>query len=594
VSWWATSQGWGPPPLSPLLPALLNGTAVLLCLALGAAWFMGWRRWPERLAGLTVAVVAMYQSTAMMLALSGTPWGTMGLLRDKQFRTQAVSRFSEHLGNVDHSFQGLPGHYPPLIPWLEARLAPLLGLEAWQVVKPGELVLAALVPLLAYVFWRRVVPAPVAAAVVAGTSLFSADLFKPDQWLVLTVVVPWWLEAFRRSTRPGVRPWPPWFHGVIAGLLLTVFTFYFLPLAVATVVGLVIDLWRRRHWRAALGQPVVIVVVGLLVSSWYWWPLVSLRLQGAPMENYQLGWFGRQHTDIVSPLDEGAVGLVMAGGIVFLVATVRQRLSQGLLLAGFSGYAVLGGGLVLTAFGVPMLVFKAVDYITFIMLAAGILGIIRLGSALVRRRDEAVRAVAVASVVVLLALVSLTGASKFTDSWTTGEAVVGAHATRLPDGSLPRHGETAVDQLGRAMGSPDGTDAILNALRVGPRDEPVLLVDSRYVVLFATTTVHPFVVWSRSYSNPFGQFDERIAMVRELSQRDPEGIVELAEDNPYDEIEGLVLRKDDDGWVYRYRTHHFPRGTVNREVRFRPEQFDHPHWEVEELESTVVVRADPS
>src|SRR4051794_4449180 len=171
------------------------------------------------------------------VGLHGTRWGFGSMASDAGFRTQTVTRYAETGSLVDYGYRGLPAYYPPGLPWVEGRLAHLLGVPGWTMLRPTEIVLAILIPLLAFVCWRRVLPGMPAALVVVGTTLAAAAPAKPDEWLVLAVVVPWWLEAARGVRRSELRAWPPWRHGVLLGVLLLVHTYWFLPLGLATVIG---------------------------------------------------------------------------------------------------------------------------------------------------------------------------------------------------------------------------------------------------------------------------------------------------------------------------------------------------------------------
>ncbi len=64
-----------------------------------------------------------------------------------------------------------------------------------------------------------------ASAVAALVSIWTAHPQKPDEWLVLSCLLPWWLLAVRDARAPGVRRWPAWRLGVVLGLLLLVHTY---------------------------------------------------------------------------------------------------------------------------------------------------------------------------------------------------------------------------------------------------------------------------------------------------------------------------------------------------------------------------------
>jgi galactan 5-O-arabinofuranosyltransferase len=598
--WWAADNADLPSPLSSLNVALLNGAATLLTLGLGVGWAIWGRRWPRLLADLTVVAVACFAAGSLLLILSGTPWGLWGLFGDQAFRNEAVTRFVQHLGSADYAYLGLPAHYPPLVPWLEARAANLVGVPGWHMVKYGEVVLAALVPLLSYALWRRVVAPPVAAAVVTFTTLVVAEYNKIDQWIALALLVPWWLDAFRDARRPDVRRIPAVVHGLIAGVLLTSYTFYFIPMAMATVAGLGLDIARRRAWLSSVLRMAIIVVVGLVVSAWYWWPFLRMRLAGVPFEDFQTRWFAEKHAEVVSPLEISVVGLLAVAGLVYLAAGgFRRRLGEGLLLTVLAGYIVLAGGLVITALGNPILAFKTTAFVVYVSSAAGIVGICHLGRvvggwAAGRGAAQRVAEVPQRAAAALLTLVCLAAALWFVNNWGQGQTVTFAHARTLPDGTQPTHADELTEEdeeaLPYGMMPPLSVDSILALLDTDPDDTPVLVTDR--VDLLATTATHPFVTWMSIYSNPFGQFDDRVNFLKELSRTDdPADFAERARDNPYDAIDGFVLTRGGGGWVLRVRVDDFPDGGMMERIVFDLDQFDRTVWDVRRFGDTVVVDA---
>ena len=210
---------------------------------------------PVRAAHTVVAAAGAILAGNGTLALHGTAWGFTGLYSDAGFRTQAVTRFADSPALADYAYRGLFAYYPPALPWLEGRLAALTGTSGWAVMKPVELLLCALVPLLSWLLWRRVLPDLSAAVVAAAVSVATIVATKPDEWLVLVLALPWWLELARGARRPGVRPWPAAVHGLVVGLLLLFHTYFFVPLALASVLGVLVDLLLRRPVTQPPGRP---------------------------------------------------------------------------------------------------------------------------------------------------------------------------------------------------------------------------------------------------------------------------------------------------------------------------------------------------
>jgi hypothetical protein len=81
-----------------------------------------------------------------------------------------------------------------------------------------------------------------------------------------------------------------------------------------------------------------------------------------------------------------------------------------------------------------------------------------------------------------------------------------------------------------------------------------------------------------------------VQLLGELSSTDdPEELARLAQDNPFDPVDGFVLARHEGRWVAPVSVDDFPDGVRLRRFEFTAEQFDHPRWQVTELGDVVVV-----
>jgi len=562
---------------------LVGAAAVAAVLVVAALLLRGRASWlvPD----LVVVATAAGLSGLLTVGLHGTRWGVGGLYGDSSFRTEAATRYTDSPALADYAYADLAAYYPPGLGWLQGRTADLFGFPGWQSAKPLQLLLAALVPLLAYALWRRVLDPLPAALVVAATSLLNGDLYKVDEWLVLACAVPWWLDAFRGVRAEGVRPWPAWRHGVIAGLLLLVHTFYFLPLAAATLLGVGLDLARRRPWPLSPVRAFVLVVVGVAVASPYWWGVLLERLAGTPADDLQ-----RRYTFPFAGVPAVPVPISVAGvfglvGIGWLVVHRRDRFATALATALTAAYATVVGGYVLGRLGLPLLTFKANAMIESLQVAAGVLGLLALAQRLPRTTPWARwgprtrRAVALLTTIALVVAPTVTAAHV----WGTGDEVVSAQTTRYPSGKWPAGWDGREPEFPPAWVevSDPATDEVLRAwheLSGRLDDSSTVLVTSR-VDLLATTPLHTFVTWKSYYSNPYGQWDPRVSLLREVAAcADPACAAELLRHNPYDAVDGLVLERDGTDLLLQLLVDDDVNRKVHADVRFPVALFDGPDF----------------
>jgi galactan 5-O-arabinofuranosyltransferase len=551
-----------------------------------------------------LAADALVVSTAALLAglsslaLHGTRWGWYALYADASFRTQMATRYADTARLVDYGYRDLPSYYPPAVGWLEGRAAALLEVPGWEMLRPAEVLLAGLIPLLSYPLWCRLLPRLPAAAVTVATTVLAADVRKPDEWLVVCCLVPWWLDAVRDLRAEGVPPRADSVHGLIAGALLLVHTFYFLPLGVATLLGIGWDAATRHPQRLPLRRAVVIGVVALAVSSPSWSGTVLARLQGRSADVLQLRYAVPHGNVPPFPSSFAVADLVGAIGLVgLLLAAWRWRrrgeadpLLGGLALALVGAWCTEAVGALAASRDVGLLTFKVAELVVLLQVAAGVLTAARLLAWL--RRDPRRTTASVAAVAAGLTLAGAFGA--FNHRWVLGRPAQVALTTPYPDGTVPagaRGQQPAYGVFGVRSGGPS-TDAVLaawDAVSAGATGSDAVLVTSR-VDLLATSPVHGFIAWKSIYSNPLGQWEDRLALLRRVA-RCPSSrcAAVLLRDNPYDAVDGLVLDRRGTDLVLRLTVDDFPDRTRPVRVTFPATLFRSPLFERRDVGAVTVV-----
>ncbi|WP_210438564.1 arabinofuranosyltransferase [Nocardioides xinjiangensis] len=582
-----TQSGWR---LAVVLSATVSATLVAAVLAVA-----GPRR--PRLAADAAVVAGAALLTALAVAgLDGTRWGWHGLFADAAFRTQMATRYADTAFLVDYGYRGLPAYYPPAVGWLEGRVADLTGTPGWAAVKPVQVAVAAVVPVLAYGLWHRVVGAPRAAALAVLTALWCAHPHKPDEWVVLTCLVPWWLLAVRDVRTPGSPRPRAWALGVVLGVLVLVHTYFLLPLGLATLLALGADVVARRRGRAPrlpLPRALGIGAVALLVSSPYWVGAVLARLR-LPSDTLQLRYARPGGNVPVPPSPWEAAGLVMIGGLVWLgwAAWRRRRvraddplpdgpLAGGLALALAGALATLGAGAVLERLDVGVLAFKTNDLLELLLVACGVLGGSRL---LAHLRSSAPGRVARIAAAVGVAAAAGAATHHVAVEWATGTPALVAQTTRYPDGRVPEGAggrEPVVPVLFVRAHDPPVVDVLAawDRLRPGLARSETVLVTSR-VDLLATVPVHGFTAFKSIYSHPNGRFGSRVELLREVAAcPDPACASALLHDNPYDRVDGLVLERSGEELTLRFMVDDFPDRTRREQVVFPADLFAAPWFE---------------
>jgi galactan 5-O-arabinofuranosyltransferase len=579
-------------------------TGVAVILAVAGALILWWVAHRAQTIAVRLLMIAtsVFSSAVATLGLHGTRWTFNGLYSDSGFRTQAVTRYAASPALGDYGYQGLPAYYPPGLPWVEGRLADLVHQPAWTVMKPVTLVLAALVPLLTYALWRRIVPGLPAALVTSAATLFTAQLVKPDEWMVVSLLVPWWLDTVRGLVRRG-HQWPFWAHGLILGGLLWVHLYYFFPMAVATVLALGLDLVRHRSSPLRPKRALLIGGIGLLVAAPYWVPVLWLRLTGPPTDNLQLRWSPPDYYTYHALDPAMILGEI---GLAWLILRARRnRHAEGLLLALAAALLVFAGGAGLERFGVALLVEKSESLVTALGVIAGVLAIYDIftwarhrGTA---RPDGLLRHRRItAGGLVVAVLVAAVAVRDYVAEWTSHRPAIIAHQTRYPSGEYPAHAGKKW-HLSQPWGTETGpsVEHVRSAWhevsrRSAAQDADTVLVTTR-VDLVATTPFHTFTAWKSIYSHPNAQFAARIALLRRVSRcSTPACAANLLRHNRFDRVDGLVLRRASNGdLVYPVATDNFPDGWRRVNLRFSSRLFGGSEFSRRDIGNVAVIAVKP-
>lgn len=577
-------------PLSPLLTAVLIVVLALAAATVAVLWSSR-ARWRRLAPEATVAAAGAYGGVAWAAALHATPYPPLGLAFDAGFRVQAVSRFTDTWRLADMAYQGLPAFYPPALPYVVGHTAGLAGLPPYLAWKYAIVAVAAAAPGLAYLLWRRLLPAGQAALVclVVLVPQISVDLgVKPDEWLTLVLIVPWWLTAVYEIRRPRLPRGSPWLLGVVGGLLFCTYYYFYFILAIGLVLAPLLDRWhppRPGVWRRRL----IVLGVAAATSAVYWGPLlVSIVVARQPAFT-QSQLFLDSHAELPLPMFTVSVlGVVLLAGLCHVIWTARRDpVSAGLVLLLAAGYLWYLAGLLAAAAHHPVLVQRGQQYIVLVLAVAGVRALALLGAYVPDRwaQPQARHVVTVVG----LGLVVLLG-QHYTTAITTSGQVEMAHNEPLPSGRLPRYHTADARAPGTASLATLG--GVIRDEASG-RGQPVVV--SAPADLLDISGFYAFNQASAIYAHPAGAFRARLDLLRHLEtiQR-PQAFARLATDNRFDAIDAMVLRTTPDGLRYSANTVDFPHVSVPVRFSFDRGQFSPRFWRITTVDGYLTaVRQQP-
>lgn len=567
-------------PFSPLTRVGLKAVAVILAVAVAALWLLN-PTWRLRAADVTAGAAGAFTALVLATALHGTPFPPGGLGRAAAFRTPAVARFTADWRNADFTYEGLPSFYPPLMTWVTGRAAAVLDLAPYHALKIASIAVAFLVPIMAYVLWRRVV-APPAAALISVAAVALPNVFQPDAWMALFVIVPWWLDAVYGIRRDGCRARPVLVQGLIGAPIFCLYYYYFFILGIGLLLAHLLDRLHppqdARPWARRFG----VLGVAAGVSSVFWLPLLVSMVRAAEPASLQNFWFTPDHVRFpLNFLEPSVLGAIMLAGFAHSVwSATRDRVSAGLALLIAAGYAWYLVGFVLAAVGSPVLVFRTEPFLNLVLVAGGVRAVVVAVRHACGRwpRPDVIRLTAVAAVAVTVFV-----AHSHIEALLTDRDLLSAHDQVLPNGRMP---VSATHQA--PMKAP--TKKVIQTIRdlytgVG---EPVVLSTRRDIL--QTSTLYGFNQWRAIYAHPAGEFPARLDFTRKLAAASgPAQFAAMAQQNRFDTLDAFVLRpRPGDLLLYVVTDDNYPHMNAPARVMFNRSLFDEAHWRTVQLKETFI------
>lgn len=562
-------------------PTVAVVTQVMLALAVGAGAYVVARRFSPDAAGLLVALLTgLFLCGGAAVILNGSAFGPLGAVADQSYRTAYLTKFGHTWGLVDYAYKDLPSFYPPLYFWVLGRLAALLGVAPWQMLKVGMLATAFLVPTGGWLLWRPVVGPRRAAVVIVATSLLFQEWYVPHLWLAIALFVPWWLHFVlgvgrdpQRRTGTGALV-----VGVLLGAVVAL-TYWYLFLI--GIVQLLVLLGARRAFRrhrrapepASLRDTAIVLGGVVAVTVPYWLPLAVRVLTTPGARTMQNRYYTADEVSLPFPfLSFDLKGVVLLVGLVALVATAhRRRVSMhllGLLAAAYVLYVI--GYLGFLADN-PIDTLRTHGLIEFVLAAGAGLGAADLwrlatSGGLAERIDRVDRT-ALTAVVALGGIVLV--------------FAFGQQAVR----EMPFLAEQ------RAAKYPAALIAGFERATHGDYEDAVVLTDVTDLSSFLPTYV--FNTSNAHYSHPAALFDDRADLIMALAREpDPDVFALAFLHNRYDAIDLVALRDDGDGLGYSWLADAFPAGVSSRSVTFSEDSFATDAFEPLDDSSLTMYRVD--
>lgn len=442
---------------------------------------------------------------ALGIPLAATQLYLGGISVDQAFRTQFLTRMTDHLGWEDMAYIDQPSFYPGLWFFSGGLFARTFGLSGWVAMQPWALITMAMAASMLVPVWQRIcgsLPIASALALVTVTVTLTVGGDEPYAAIVAMGMAPAFVLA-RRALHGGRTALVG--SIIYLGLSANLYTLYTAASALTVVVLAVVGAIMVRGIKplirlAAIGAGSI--AIALLGWAPYLWSLVTQTHGSTSTAQHYLPEVA---TQVPTPFFESAaIGILSIIALIWMVFRRKDGDVRALTLGLLVCYAWVILSLLMTVFGTTLLGFRMAVPISIILAVSGVLAIadwrlVYVPQLTVAAGRKSGNGVLISRVMAIMM------------------AVCGIHyATQIPF-EHENHIDTAytdTDGDGKRADKLPGDSAVYysqvdEALseELGGRSGKVLLTDEKSFMAYYP--YHAYQAFTSHYANPLGDFARR-------------------------------------------------------------------------------------
>lgn len=329
-----------------------------------------------------IGLLSIYLVVVTSLILNGTPFYLFGFWGDQSFRQAMILKFAAITRPTDYYYKDLPPFYPPLYYYLQAIFARVFSVEAYKMSKIGQMLIFAVLPLVHFYFWRRLV-APVQAGFITLLAFLYSNyagalqFFSPHSFIAYALFIPWWLFYIERVTKPATSVKFYIVGGIIGALLFATYFYAFFIGAVSLLLKLAyerIPLIKKKVGGFTLMGALKVLIASAVLSSPYWLPvLISIISSG--LDRSRGGWYHIGYPGLDIQFVKFTIeGIALLAGTIFIFRRIKKSLNFALANFVLTILFFHFVGSILGALDYPVNLAKSTDLFTM-QLAAPIIGL---------------------------------------------------------------------------------------------------------------------------------------------------------------------------------------------------------------------------
>ncbi|WP_044641469.1 arabinofuranosyltransferase [Risungbinella massiliensis] len=450
-----------------------------------------------------------------VFVLRNTYFSYSGVESDLEFVTAAITKYANYHTFVDFTYKDLAAFYPPLYFYILGKIAAIIGIEPYQIVRYALFALAAILPPMIYLLWSRLISKRFSMVFTISLFLLLHVSFfhKQYEFLSLALIIPWWFTYAQPKVKPDGRKryFSLLVGGILGAILFQTYYYWFFLMILYLILQFWVSLYQKRSWQAAMrliGHPLLVLVVVAFFSALFWLPLL-INLFEYGVYPSQAHYFKQYMLDLplrFSSMSDFAFAIGFIA-LIFMTQINSYYKRFGWLMITCIVWQMLGH--VGLAIGKPLLHFKMLDFLHLLTLI-GIAGIINWVTNLDKFKEYA--KTILATVLILLIMVN----GQIITDFQYGEAYRKAVTESKP--SDVKYVQQNLDYKGK-----------------------VFLTDQYKLHSFLPT--YDFISWGVFYSHHSGMREERIEFLDELSKfHNPVFISYMLRNNRFDQIDFLYLK----------------------------------------------------
>ncbi|RAV31435.1 galactan 5-O-arabinofuranosyltransferase [Corynebacterium heidelbergense] len=526
--------------------ALSTAATVIVIGAAAGACFVWLTNRPAKRRYLLSAALYLVPAglvvTTLAIPLAATSLYLDGISVDQAFRTQYLTRMTDHLGWADMAYLDQPSFYPGLWFFSGGLFAKLTGMAGWAAYKPWALVTLSATASMLVPVWRRITGSLVIAVAVAlvSTAVTLAIAAEEPYAAIVAMGMPAAVVLARRAMRGG--------RGSLLGLIVflglsaNLYTLYTGLTAIITIALAISAAAAGKTIRPILRLGAA-GIASMAIAAIGWGPyLLALATRPHGPTGKAQHYLPDAGTFVPTPFFQAtALGALTLLGLIWLIMRSKRGDARALIVGLSCCYAWVVASMIMALVGTTLLGFRLDLPISLMLAAAGVLALADIRIVGVRRlypqtvKPEWSR-IATRIMAIVLALGCLNYACTipinqrdridlaYTDS--DGEAHRG---DRFPADATQYYAKI---------------DTFLSQ-RLKTRAGSVILTDEKSFLAYYP--YHGYQALTAHYANPLGQFEKRNDEIESWTDiKDPQKMLDAMDkaqaDNGWHSPDAIVLR----------------------------------------------------